>query len=334
MTSGREYPYMYARVSSKRAKLLDSDDYEKLLKMQPNEIARYLEERDYEQEINELGARYDGVRLVELALNRNLSRVFSHMSEIAPEQLEKIISAYLRKYDIISLKRLLRWKKGGEKNRIEDMLIPVGSMSFERLEELSGKSFDEIKDSIEFPGSEIDYASRLEDAEDLGDIERALDEAYYDELEVLESEINSRPFSRFVRKEIELENLKTALRLKRYGFEPGEISEHLIRKKSSGIVDRVLEAEGLDEAMDAVVEAFDLELGDRRLEDLEHALETGRLQEALKMLHTEPLGSTSILGYMVAKMIEVKNLRMLIRAKEAGIQNLETIRSNLVIAER
>jgi vacuolar-type H+-ATPase subunit C/Vma6 len=31
-------------------------------------------------------------------------------------------------------------------------------------------------------------------------------------------------------------------------------------------------------------------------------------------------------------MVEVKNLRMLIRAKQTGIQNLETIRNNLVMA--
>ncbi|MFB6292348.1 MAG: V-type ATPase subunit [Candidatus Nanohaloarchaea archaeon] len=326
-----EYPYMYARISAKRAKLLDSQDYEKLLKMQPNEIARYLGEREYREDIDELGARHEGVELVELALNRNLSRVFTHMCKIAPEPLEKVIKAYLRKYDLMSIKRLLRWKRSDEDNDIEDLLIPVGSLTFDELERMADMEFGQILDEIRFPDSEIDYQGYVEGKQDLAEIEGALDQAYYDELDLLAEKVDSPRFSRFIEDELENENLRTALRLKKYDFDPGEIRQYLATRNGSKLVEEVINADDIEDAMQLVIDSGKAgEVDDGMLEDLEHAMDAKRLQEALTMLHTEPLGTTSILGYVVAKIIEVKNLRMLIRAKETGIQNLETIRRNLV----
>ncbi len=327
-----DYPYMYARTSAKKAKLLDRQDYENLLKMQPNEIAKNLGEGEYKSEIEELGARYDGVELVELALNRNLSNTMTHLCDIAPEPLEEVIRTYLRRYDIMSVKRLLRWKKGGEKGIIEDLLAPAGSYSIQELEELAEKEFDDIIEQIEFGDSRVDYSTYLEDRESLSAVENALDRAYQEELSVLAEDIRSSILTDFLEEELEFENLRTALRLKRYGFEPAEIEKNLVNGRNSSLVEEVIAAEDIEEAMEIVIRSGRTGgVGEERLEDLEHALEVERLQDALKMLHTQPLGMTSILGYIVAKIIEVKNLRMLIRAKETGIQNRETIRRNLVM---
>lgn len=325
-----DYPYMYARVSAKLAKLLDEGDYENLLKMQPNEIARNLEEGDYRDEINELGARHDGVELVELALNQNLSRTLSHLANIAPPELENTIKVYLRRYDIISLKRLLRWKKSGREIEIADLLVPAGGFDRQELEELAEKEFEEILEAIKFTDAEVDYQKHLEGKQELSEIERALDQAYFRELEILAYRTESTQFRSFIREELEHENLLTVLRLKKYGFSPDEIRPYLLSKNGSQLVEDVLQAADIEQALQLVKD--EKRVGEEKLEDIEHALEVKRLEKALKMLHTEPLGITSILGYIVAKIIEVKNLRMLIRAKETGIQNLETIRQNLVTA--
>jgi len=111
-----------------------------------------------------------------------------------------------------------------------------------------------------------------------------------------------------------------------------EIRENLTNGNTSDLVEDVIHADGIKEAIQVVNESERTEVSEDQLEDLEQALETQRLQRALRMLHTAPLGITSILGYIIAKVIEVQNLRMLIRAKETDIQNLETIRKNLVLA--
>lgn len=327
----KDYPYLYARVSAKRAKLLDRRDYEDLLKMEPNQIAKKLEEGEYQHEIDQLGARYDGVELVELALNRNLSNSMQELVSMAPEPLAGVIEVYLRRYDILTLKRLLRWKKGNSKRDSKDMFVPISRYSFEELSDLMEKDYEEIIDGIGFPDSEVDYQSFI-DSYELSEVEHALDKAYSEELDSLSDKVSSSKFREFMRKELEHENIVTALRLKRYGFDREEIEKHLVNGRRTGIVQDIMDAGSLEDAMRLLVESGRAESVES-LEDMEHQLESYRLEKALTMVHAEPLGATSIIGYIVAKQIEVKNLRMLIRAKETGLQNLETIRSNLVIAE-
>ncbi len=324
-----DYTYTNARVSAKRAKLLDKGDYENLLKMQSNEIARNLEEEDYRQEINELGSRYEGVELVELALNRNLSRTLSHLLELAPEELEEVLKTYLRRYDIKSLKRLLRWKKSGHEIDIQDMMVPAGDLDYEELEELAEKEFHDIIDAIHFKDSRVDYQSYLEGKKELPEIEKALDQAYFDELEMLASRAGSRQFRKFVEKEMKHENLRTVLRLKKYGFDYDETREYLF-SDGDRRVEEVARAGSMEDALNIVRKEEKVD-GDN-LEEIEHALETRRLEEALKMAHAEPLGITPILGYVIAKIVEVRNLRVLMRAKETEIQKTEDIRQSLVTA--
>lgn len=324
---------MYARVSAKRAKLLDESDYNQLMKMDPNEIARKLQEGGYKKDIDELGVEHDGVELVELALMRNVSRTMADLIDISPDSLDPIINAFLRRYDILSMKRLLRWKKGGEEGEVKDLLVPVGQYSIQDMEELSEKSFEEICRSIKFKDSKVDYQSFIEEPGDVRKVERDLDRAYYAEMTELADSVGNMWFKKFIRKEIEYEDLKTALRLKKYDLEREEIEEWLIGQKKTKCVEKVLSSVDLDEAIKEVEDCEGIEFSNgKNIEEVEHTLEVERLKSAFRTLHTEPLGITSVFGYIVAKMVEVKNLRMLIRAKETNIQNQETIRSNLVIA--
>ena len=133
---------------------------------------------------------------------------------------------------------------------------------------------------------------------------------------------------------MEHQNLTVALRLKKQGVGKEDIQARMMENGGSKIVDKVIDAEDLDQAVDILADEEMISSTGENLEEIEKELEVNRLQRALKMLHTEPLGLTSIIGYIVAKITEVENLRMLIRAKETGIHNVETIRRNLIVAER
>src|SRR3989344_7732253 len=98
------YPYTYARVSAMKGKLLKADDYHKLLKMKFAEIAKFLEESDYKQEVDEYSVQYEGAELLERALNRNLQRAFEKLKRISPEQLNTVIQAYLIRRDVWNMK--------------------------------------------------------------------------------------------------------------------------------------------------------------------------------------------------------------------------------------
>lgn len=323
---------MYARVSAKRAKLLDESDYQKLLKMEPSEIARKLEEGEYQKEINELASRHEGVELIELALNKNSSNTLNHIYKISPDSLQKILESYLRRYDILSFKRLLRWKKNGEKEDIKDLLTPATYINIEKFSELSEKSFEEIKASIKFPESNIDYQEYIKNEENLQKIEHNLDQAYFDEITYVASKTRNKYLKRFVQEEIEYQNIKIALRLKKYGLESQDIKKRMLKGSRKDLAEKIAESENLSESIELLQESklISQDVEKDNLEDIEHLLEVERLQKALKMLHEQPMGLTSVIGYIIAKEIEVKNLRMLIRAKETGIQNQETIKRNLV----
>jgi V/A-type H+-transporting ATPase subunit C len=324
----RDYPYMYARASAKRAKLYDASDYENLLKMGPNEISRKMEEGAYKEDINQLGSRYDGVQLAELALNRNLAREMSALAEMADGKLQQVIEAYLRKYEVLTYKRILRAKKAGKED-IDDLLTPVGGLDYEKIQELKEESFDEVKNEIEFGESEISYQEYIEDAESLAEIETSLDQAYYDDIKLVAEKSGSSALKSFVKEELEYENIKIALRMKRYDLPESEVRKRLLIDSNGRIIEEILSRD-FEEALNHVISELGLDV-EPQIESVEHAIEVHRLENALRELHTQPLGLSSILGYVVAKITEVKNLRMLLRAKETGIQNQETIRKQLVL---
>ena len=328
MRLNKDYPYMYARVSAKRAKLFSPSDYQNLVKMGPNEITRKLEEGTYKEEINNLGSDHSGVELAELALMQNLAREMRELGEMADGNLQKVIKTYLRKYDILTIKRILAAKKGNVE--IGDNLTPVSSLTTEEIQELKQKNFKQIKKSIKFKNSSIDYQERLEDAETLSEIQKTLDQAYYDDIIALSQESGNQQLKKFIEEEIEYENLKIILRLKKYGVEENKIQERLLKESKTDLTRQTMDKD-FKEGMKFLINELELDVGPE-IEKVEHALEVHRLDTALRKLHTQPLGLSSILGYMAAKITEVKNLRMLIRAKETGIQNQETIKKQLVLA--
>jgi V/A-type H+/Na+-transporting ATPase subunit C len=102
------YPYTYVRTVLMKKKLLRKEDYDKILKMSPEEIAKFIEELEYKEDIDALGVEYAGRELVERALQRNLARTFKKMLAIAPEDLQMLLKLYQRRYDIYNIKAIVR----------------------------------------------------------------------------------------------------------------------------------------------------------------------------------------------------------------------------------
>lgn len=327
----RDYPYMNARVSAKGSKLLTRQDYEQLLKMESNEIARRLGEGAYRNEIDELGSKLEGTQLVESALRNNLANTMDKLADISPESLEKIINVYTRRYDITTYKRLLRWKKSDGKEDLEAVIAPSHQLPMEEIEELSNSSFEEIVERIRFD-SEVNYSDRIRESDSIEEIEKALDEAYFTDLKNNAVETGNEKFRRFVEKEIEYENLTTVLRLKKNNVGEEEIREKLIEVGSSDLVEESIKAEDY-EALVSLLKESDLGVTGDSVEEIEHELDVERLETALTTMNTEVMGLTSVLAYILAKTVEVKNLRMLIQAKATGVQDTEQIRKNLVMTE-
>ncbi|WP_242492878.1 V-type ATPase subunit, partial [Halogeometricum borinquense] len=74
---GSNPEYVNARVRARQSALFSDEEYRKLVRMGPAEIARFMEESEYEEEINALGSRFSGVDLIEYSLNKNLAKQFN-----------------------------------------------------------------------------------------------------------------------------------------------------------------------------------------------------------------------------------------------------------------
>src|SRR2546422_9612263 len=101
------YAYTATRVRAKRAKLFPKESYPKMLNMSVTEIARLLQESEYKREIDELGTRFAGIDLIEMALNASLANTYRTMIKITQTGAREIVVAYLRRYDVKNTKTVL-----------------------------------------------------------------------------------------------------------------------------------------------------------------------------------------------------------------------------------
>ncbi|MFB6116604.1 MAG: V-type ATPase subunit [Candidatus Nanosalina sp.] len=322
---------MNARVSAKGAKLLERQDYEQLIKMESNEIARRLEEGSYSDEIDALGSQLEGVQLVEAALRNNLYRELSQLIEISPNGLKEVIETYIRRIDVTSYKRLIRWKKSSGEEDLWAVVAPGYRLSMERIEELSEKELEEIIDEINLD-TEKDYTSEMNASDSLEELENALDTAYFSELLAKAEKTGNQQFIKFVESEIEYENVRTILRLKKHDVSEEDIRERLIDVGDNKLTEKCIEADGFKRTVE-ILEESDWEVEEGSLENIEHQLKIARRRKARTAMKTESMGLTSVLAYILAKIVEVNNLRMIVQAKATGLQTQEEIKENLVIDE-
>jgi V/A-type H+-transporting ATPase subunit C len=344
---GSNYEYVIARVRSRKASLFDDDDYRKLIRMGPGEIARFMEESEYETEMNALGARHSGVDLIEYALNRNIAKHFEDLLRWADGRLYDLIARYLRKFDVWNIKTAIRGVySGADRESIENDLIRAGELSDEQLENLlAAGSIEEIVEQLDGTRYGDPLAEAFTEYEDTGvlvPLENALDREFYEELLTGISAESSRAmelYVEFLSAEVDFRNLRNALRLARSGadLEPSEYYIDGGRLFSAdelrglvGNMDQLVEhirqsvyGEDLDEALDQLEEAGSL-IG------FERALDAALLEYSSTLSNRYPLSVCPVLAYVLAKEREVDNIRAIARGREAGLTEDE-IETELVI---
>lgn len=333
------YAYATARVRVRRSKLLKDEDYEKLVKMEVPQITRYLQDTQYEAEIDKLGTKYGGATLLEYGLSLNLANRFSSLIDMATGDLRRDIVAYLKRYDVKNLKTLLRGKTyGAGGDEVRENLVPAGKLTQDRLYELERMGvrdfLSEMKDTPYWPALErmsqaLEQSGKV-DRETLAYTENALDKIYYDDLT---SRFGAKPtpFSRMVRHEIDFVNVMTLLRLAADPLSRGvpEETQELIIRGGADVDDALLER--LVEAVDApaMLDVLRSEGPWDLPEDIDTAGEVDALlrkrmvEAAESRANQEPLSIAPIIAYILQKQREVDRVRTIARGKEAGMSDDE-----------
>lgn len=330
-----KYPYTYARVSVMRSFLLRKEDYNKLMKMNVNEIIGYLESSQYKREIDELAVQFKGVQLMELALNKNLVNIWNKLKRISPPSLRTVIAMYLLRVDVWNIKNIIRasYTRLGHE-QLKPMLLPSGFLGEKNLAELAKKeSVEEILKSLGVISYDYleEAVKRFEGTNSLAEIENLLDKFYYSVMREFSKRLpnEGRLFRQFLESELEVATMMNVLRLKRANTTAKEIERYvtmpgfgklLIRKMINAAnaeeAAKLLEHTKLKSFAEAGVNEF---LNNGSLIRLETDLYKQLLKHSVLLIHKHPLTVDVILGYMFAKEVEVKNLKLILKAKQLGL---------------
>jgi len=345
-TTGSSNPeYVNGRIRARRAALFSDDEYRKLVRMTPAEIARYMEESEYEREINELGSRHSGVDLIEYSLNRNLAKHFNDLLGFADGQLYELIARYLRKFDAWNVKTVIRGVyTDASREAIETDLIRAGEFDDKLIGRLldAGTIEDVVTmlDRTMFGDALAEAFADFEETGVLVPLENAVDRAFYEQLlRELPSGEAIDLYREFLEAEIDFRNARNALRLARSGAEI-DPSEYFIEggtlfrakelntlvENTDQLVDRIREStygQELSEPLD------ELETAESLIE-FERALESALLRYSRRMGNVYPLSVTPVVSYILMKEREVENIRAIARGREAGLSETE-IEQELVI---
>lgn len=343
---GGNYAYVNARVRAKKAFLLPPETYPKLIARDVAEIARTLQEGQYQTDIDALASKYRGAQLIERATTQNLGRTYSEILAFSDGELRLMLGLYVQRYDVANLKTILRGKFGGSSpDDIVDELVPLGSIPRAEMEALArADSLEDVLEAIAatpYGAAVKDVVESRQRPQNLVAIENALDQTYF-HLTDKAVDYSTRPlaaFQAFLRREIDVVNLRVLFRLKADGVaEVGDLFVPGGRDVTRERAGRILRAQGDDLVAELATLPFwrELEPGARAfvagkgLNPVANALDRALLASARSFGHSYPLSILPVVDFLLAKKQEVDNLRAIAYGKQTGLRD-EVIRE-LVIA--
>ena len=342
--------YVNSRVRARRAVLFDEEDYRKLVRMGTGEISRYMEETEYEAEMNALGARHSGVDLIEYSLNRNLAKHFHDLLGWAEGKLYTQIANYLRKFDAWNAKTAIRGVySGAEPEEIMTDFIRAGEFDEDLLDQMAAAgSVEEVVELLEgtifAEGLDAAY-EEFEESDVLVPLENTIDKTFYEHLlDGLDTQMVDRNtptglYLDFLQAEIDFRNVRNALRLSRTGtdidpeafyieggklFDEGELRQ--LVGSFDDLVEYIRESTYGDELSSALT---DLNEADSLIQ-FEHALDAALLEYSDTLSYTYPVSICSALSYILAKEREIENIRAIARGREVGL-SVQEIEDELVV---
>ncbi|MEK6942735.1 MAG: ATP synthase A1 subunit C [Nanoarchaeota archaeon] len=332
------YPYTYVRTSVMKSLLFKKEDYQKMLKMGFSEIAKQMQDSNYKKEINELAANYSGSDLLELALNRSLANSYKKLLRISPNSLDVLIKEYVKRKDVEDIKTIIRGKLTGATNtEITNSITGAGILEYSFLISLLKKdSIEEILKAnrmVELSAFK-EGLKELKEKNSIVAIENVMDKYYYSSLAEFSKTLpkEGHLFRNFIQKEVDAMNILTLFRLKKAKFSKEKIKAFMIPSSGKIKMSKLADLANVEDFGELAKAFAKTEYGNAVSEGIEEykkagsliKLETGLykhvLRQSMLMLHQHPLSVDVILGYMFAKEIETRNLKIIIKGKQLKLK--------------
>jgi V/A-type H+/Na+-transporting ATPase subunit C len=348
-----DYCYVNARIRGMKSRLLSHKALDDLiLKPDMDSLVAELENTPYKKCLEAAGSKYSGIYRIEYALRDDFTRTFRKIMELVTgSDAERYLGIFLQKWDIQNVKTVLRGKSiHAAPEEIFECLLPISGLDEATLTEMVRQP--DIKAVIDLMATwKVEYArpltrafSRYAGEHDLVVLESALDRYYYENaLAALQKDSYDVNIVRgMLAVEIDVTNIKTALRLTRDRVDAEEAKkflieggrrlnpEFLLSMIRSGTVGSALEA--LEPTLYAFIAGAPEELYKKeKISGLEKLLDRYLIMKGIGAGRGDPLSVAVAIGYFWAKYNEMTNLRIIARCKTADMP-VERVKEELTYA--
>ena len=331
------YPYLQpnARVRARKGRLFDEKQISELV--ETNDVE---EVENYLKGIPEYADVLDEYPL-DKALDVERANTYDFVARVAPKDIKDPFVIMSKKADIDNIKSLLTAKEVGlSPDETRELLIPCGSL-YDELESLV--DVDNVTDVVTSLDN-TEYAAVLEDAlpqyentNMILPLESALDKYYLGKLlrsSDVPSDENKQILYSYVGTQVDVANLKLIIRAKQDGLDYDAISPYILEEgyqlrdwklkdlmESPDVTNVVSGLEGTKYA-EALTDAIPVYNETGSVAVFEKALDVYSSEYSKSLASKKPLGIGPIIGYLNQKESEIKNLKIIARAKrEADFPN-------------
>ena len=336
-----------ARSKARKAKLIDATRMRQLMQQGPDTIAASIGEAGYRKELDLYSSRLSGADLIEAALSHNLDRDLKEVIGFCQGRLRRIVSVFATRFSYANAKTVLRAVNSGVSvDDLANMVMPEENDLNTNWLEIARQS-ETLADAVHAMRGTPWGASmaKLDADASLQEYEDALDRHYYnDAISALKSSGQQhRLLLTLLRTEIDHRNIVNLLRALRQDISAEQRGElmleggqslkgNLLRSAATAETQEALtealrrsnmDTTGLEEAMAAASESGGLD-------PVVTYLDNQRRDTLRRMNHLNPLSAFPIIHYLESKVLEVRNIRLLVRGKAAGLSD-EVIEAHMDI---
>ncbi len=341
-------PYTYVRTAVMRSLLFERLDYQKMMKMSSAELAKFLQDGQYKKEISALALQYRDEELLEKAVILNLGNTFRKLVIISREPLASFVKQYAMRKDVDDIKTILRGKfTGSDAKDIIKALSFAGFLEPEQLLALAKKQAisEVIKENGLFSSERLNKAlAEATEKKNLDNLEWQLDAEYYKNLFAFASSLEDRhtPLVAFLYSEVDVANIMRLFRMKQAKLSSSQIKERVLMTNYPAIDRRLARlmqqnsVEGLVAELQKTEYKNAVTRGSAKLKEtsslvhLEIELNKYLYEKYIRFSHLKLLSTSTILAFMFAKEMEVRNIRILVKGKQLGLA-ADFIESQLVL---
>ncbi len=342
ITEAKRYSFINARIKARKGQLLAAADYERLLSSSLIEGLTYLQDTPrYKESFNGVDPNFtDFSKSLEKFLYENVYNEMFLLVKAAPKKARDLIEFYLKKPYIDALKHIIRQTHTKELELVSsEKFIVTNSDEKTELALISkAESVEELIQKLQTPWIVEALKSELNEyqkQENILLLERAIDHSFYKRIwEIILPSQNARDrkvAKKIIGMKIDLININIVLRSKILNFPPKEIMSQLIpiNYRLGAVLHQAVKAFSFPDAIenfkttvysDLVQVIFrEYREKDKSITKIEQLQQEWFIRALLTILAGYPFHIGIFLAYIIFRLQETENVRIIFETKSKGI---------------